>query len=65
MKRLWGDVCTVCNIRIELPFECVQGYGFGQNSADFILTAIHIVGDFLNLIPIMVRIPTNRPVSCG
>ena len=41
----------------ESSFWCVQEYGFGQNSADFILTAIRIEGNFLNLIPIMVRIP--------
>ena len=41
----------------ESSFWCVQWYRFGQNFADFILTAIRIEGNFLNLIPIMVHIP--------
>ena len=59
-----GCVCTLRNVWIELPFECVQWYEFMQNSTDFILTVIHIVGDFLNLIPILVRIHANLLVNC-
>ena len=60
-----GDVCTVCNIRIESPLECVQGYRFEHNFTDFILNVIRIAGNLLDLIPIMVRIPSNLPVNCG